>query len=75
MRQLYKPLTEKEVNLERFIVGDFALTSEPSISPQGVLTLKGKYPTTPVSLKFDSSYVYVHPEWKTLGVNISIGKD
>ncbi len=75
MRQLYKPLAEKELNLERFMVGDFALTSEPSISPQGVLTLKGKYPTTPVSLKFDSSYVYVHPEWKTLGVNISVGKD
>ncbi len=75
MQELYKPFVDRSLDLEQLMVGDFALTSEPAISPQGVLTIHGRYPTNPVSLKFEALYTYVHPEWKSFGVEVKIGKD
>jgi hypothetical protein len=75
MRELYKQLVEKKIDLASFMVGDFVLTAEPAVSPEGVLSVKGKYLTKPVSLKFESTFVYADPDWKTLGINVSVGKD
>jgi hypothetical protein len=75
MRELYKKFVEKKIDVASFMVGDFVLTSEPSISPNGVLSVKGKYLTKPVSLKFVSTFVYADPDWKTLGIKVSVGKD
>ncbi len=75
MRELYKPFVEKKIDLASFMVGDFVLTSEPVVSREGVFSVKGKYLTKPVSLKFESTFVYAHPDWKTLGINVAVGKD
>jgi hypothetical protein len=76
IRAQYKPLIEKKVELERQMVGDFVLTAEPSINPDGALVIRGRYPDSPAGLTFESLYVYAHPEWKLLGteVVIALGK-
>lgn len=75
MQGVYQPFVEKNVDLTQFMVGDFALVAEPSISPQGILTIRGQYPTSPRSLKFEALYFYVHPEWKSAGAELRITKN
>jgi len=69
---VYKPFIQQKINLKEWMVGDFILTREPSIDENGFLQLAGKYPTSPNSLKFNFSYVYSPPKWKSLGPDISI---
>ena len=45
----------------------------PAIDDQGTLVLSGYYPTTPLTVRFNLGYVYEHPQWKLLGINVDIG--
>jgi len=73
--EAYRVLTDKYINLEDWMVGDFILTSEPTIDENGILSISGKFPTAPSSLKFTLSYVYSHPDWKGSGVSININDE
>ena len=68
----YKPFIVQKINIHDWMVGDFSLTKEPGIDQDGVLTIYGKYPTSPNSLKFKLSYIYSHPDWKGLGGDVNI---
>ena len=75
MLQTYKPFIDGKINLTKWMDGEFVLTKEPHINGDGVLTINGKYPTSPDSLKFELSYIYSHPNWKNVGTNIEINSD
>lgn len=75
MQEIYQAFVEQQVDLEPFMQGDFVLVEEPAISSDGILTVAGRYPTEPPALWFESSYVYAHPEWKAIGIDVSIGGD
>lgn len=68
----FSPFLENNINLRKWMSGDFILTDEPVIDENGVLKFSGKYPTSPESLKFSGSYVFSEGIWKTLGPNIQI---
>jgi len=72
MVEMFTPFMEQKIDLEHWMSGDFILTEEPSIDENGVLHLNGKYPTSPQSLKFSLSFIYSHPNWKSLGPDINI---
>jgi hypothetical protein len=58
-----------------FMAGELMLTSEPSISQQGELTVRGHYaPVKGQVLSVDLSYVYGQGGWKSLGVNFRLDK-
>jgi hypothetical protein len=72
LKQNYKAFSERGLTLKRYLQGDLQLTAEPSISSDGVLVIEGRYPTTPEYLTVKASYVYSHPQWKTIGGNINL---
>jgi hypothetical protein len=75
LRGAYRTAHEQKAELTALMVGDLALTSEPAISPQGELTVKGQYPEVEGRvLAVDVSYVYSQGGWKTLGVNFKLLK-
>jgi hypothetical protein len=42
----------------------------PAIDSDGLLVLKGHYPTQPNRVTFDLTYIYKSPAWKLLGLNV-----
>lgn len=73
--EVYSGFVERKIDLRDFMIGEAVLTEEPVIDDQGVLRIAGRYPTDPVSLKFNLSFVYSHPEWKSLGGDIDINRN
>jgi len=72
---IYKSFIENKIDIGEFMVGAFVLTKEPVIDENGFLVVSGKYQTSPNSLKFSLSYVYSHPNWKSVGANIYIDEE
>ncbi len=73
--ETYGGFIDQEINIEEWMQGEFLLTAEPSVDENGVLEIDGAFPTSPNSLKFSLSFVYTHPNWKSLGGNININSE
>lgn len=75
LKEGYRPWREKNVRLAPFTAGDLVLTEEPTLSQQGELTVKGRYSTVEGrALVVDASYVYGQGGWKSLGVDLKLGR-
>lgn len=71
----YRTWREKQVRLAPFMAGDLVLTEEPNLSHQGELTVKGRYPAVEGrALLVDASYVYSQGGWRSLGVELGLGR-
>jgi TPR repeat protein len=70
-QQAFKQFVDNNVDLEKYLAGDMVLTSEPSISSQGTLTLHGRYGTVAGALGFDLAYVNAERQWTLSGVKIA----
>ena len=46
---------------------------QPPAIDDRALVLSGYYPTTPLTVRFRLVYVYEHPQWKLLGIDVNIG--
>jgi hypothetical protein len=44
----------------------------PAIGEDGILTLAGYFPTTPLRVLFNLKYRYEHPTWKLTGIRVSL---
>ncbi|MBN1211979.1 MAG: hypothetical protein JXA92_05325 [candidate division Zixibacteria bacterium] len=44
----------------------------PNINDDGILVLKGNYPSKPLIVYFEIKYIYEHPDWKLFGINVSV---
>lgn len=75
MQDAYAPFIKNELVVSNWMVDEFVLTSEPVIDNDGVLEVRGRYLTSPTSLKFTLSFVYSHPHWKNVGVDILISDE
>jgi hypothetical protein len=76
LRESYQAFVDRKIPLERFLGGDAALSAEPSISPEGVLRVKGRYPSVDgVGMAFEASYVFGQGEWRALGMSVSLAKE
>ena len=75
LRQAFQTAHEQKAELTPLMVGELALTSEPTLSQEGELTVKGRYPDVHgLVLTVDASYVYGQGGWKTVGVNFTMLK-
>jgi hypothetical protein len=75
LREAYRTVHEQKAELAPLMEGELTLTSEPTISQEGELTVKGRYPDVQGRvLSVDASYVYGQGGWKTVGVNFQMLK-
>ena len=47
-------------------------SKDPALNENGVLVLKGFFPTKPLQIHFEQKYVYEGLSWKVLGLDISL---
>jgi len=73
LRESYRDARKAE--LTPLMAGELTLTSEPAISQQGELTVKGRYPEVEdFMLTVDASYVFAQGGWKTMGLSFQVLK-
>jgi hypothetical protein len=57
----------------RFLADEpLAFSEPPSLDEQGVLRLVGYYGTADGRVSFDYSFVYEHPEWRLIGIQVDV---
>lgn len=62
---------ERRVVLAPVVLYQPRLLQEPSVGPQGILRLKGFFPTRPLRIGFDLSYQRVEGSWRLMALSIS----
>lgn len=71
LKMAFREFMEKKIDLT-IVQGQTPVLSEaPYIDQDGVLRLKGYYPTQPYIVQFDLGYLYEHPQWKLISINVS----
>lgn len=68
----YKVFIDRNIDLNKWMTGNFVLTKEPAIDAKGILTINGEFETSSDSLKFETSYIYSYPRWKCIASEIKI---
>jgi len=52
-----------------------SFAGQPAVNSDGVLVVKGSYPTKPSKFSFLLKYIHQETDWKLIGFNIDIDKD
>jgi len=71
LRQAFREFIEKKVDLTIIQNEAPVLSEPPAIDDDGILRLKGYYATKPYMVYFDLGYLYEHPQWKLVAINVS----
>jgi hypothetical protein len=72
LARAFKPLIDKRPDLSKAATRDPTFAPPPAIDPNGVLIVRGQIPLTPDPLEFQLKYLYEHPTWKLLGVQLGL---
>jgi hypothetical protein len=71
LKKAFNDFTSKKIDLT-IVRGKKPVVSEPPyIDQDGILRLKGYYPTQPYIVQFELGYLYEHPGWKLLAISVS----
>lgn len=62
---------ERRVVLAPVVLYQPRLLEEPTVAPEGLLRLKGFFPTKPLRIGFDLSYQIVGGAWRLMALSIS----
>ena len=68
----FSPFIEHHINLTPVEKVAPLLTSEPGVSPQGVLQVEGYFPFAESHVNFSYKYVYRFTDWKIVGINVHV---
>ncbi len=72
LNEIFKPFMDRDINL--LVLKNFSpiFDGQPTLDDNGILTIKGRYPTKPSSVMFEFSYVYEGTGWKLIGARVNI---
>jgi opacity protein-like surface antigen len=73
LEELFKDFLDKGIDLPAAIKGKEPVFNQPaSINSDGVLIVKGYYPTTPNRIVFQLKYLQEEDEWKLIGIDVNL---
>lgn len=72
LKEAFSDFIEKNIDLTRVSYKTPVFSKKPAINEDGVLVLEGYYTTQPAQVNFVLKYVYEHPQWKLVGVNVKL---
>jgi len=70
--EVFKPFLENNINLLPLDNLSPVFDGTSSIDDNGVLLIKGHYPTKPSKVLFELKYIYEGVSWKLVGTNINV---
>lgn len=72
LKETFQSFIDKEVDIEGIKDVSPTFESKPAIDKEGVLLLKGHYPTKPKRVNFVLKYAYERPDWKLVGIEVNV---
>jgi hypothetical protein len=70
--QIFQPFIDKKINIAPIAQLEPAFEGTPAVNEDGLLVIKGSYPTEPSKVFFEVKYVYEDPAWKVAGINVQV---
>ena len=70
--EAFQSFIDNEIDLSAIREVEPIFDDPPAIDSDGILILKGYFPTQPRRVHFQLKYVYEHPAWKLLGVRVNV---
>lgn len=75
LKEIFQPFIDKDVDISSIKKVQPKFETKPAISEDGVLVLKGEYPTQPSKVVFTLKYMYELESWKLVGINVVLTKN
>jgi len=72
LNEIYKPFYDSGIDLSVLQQYSPIFDGKPSIDENGVLRIKGYFPTEPNKFHFNQAYIYEGLGWKLLGYSVNI---
>lgn len=72
LKEAFRPFWENDIDLS--VLENFSpvFDGAPSLDENGVLAIKGHYPTQPSQVLFELKYILEGVNWKLVGTNINV---
>lgn len=70
--EIFQSFIDKEVNIASIAKLEPAFEGTPAVNEDGLLVLKGSYPTRPSAVFFELKYVYEDELWALVGINVQV---
>ena len=75
LKEIFQSFIDKDVDISSIKKVQPKFESKPAINEDGMLVLKGSYPTQPSKVVFTLKYVYELESWKLVGINVVLTKN
>ena len=70
--QIFHGFVDQNANIALIAKEKPAFDETPAVNSDGILVLKGSYPTQPNSVFFELKYVFEDESWKLVGINVQV---
>ena len=74
LKEVFQQFIDKKMDISGIKTVEPVLSEPPQINSNGLLVLKGYYPTHPLKVNFELKYIYEHPAWKLFGINVHVNE-
>ena len=70
LKEAFRAFIDRKVNIAAVKEVEPKFAGQPKVDADGVMTVKGEYPTRPVRTAFQLKYFQEKGEWRVLGLNV-----
>jgi hypothetical protein len=70
LREAFRAFIDRKVNISSVKDVEAKFAGQPTVDGDGVMTVKGEYPTRPTRTAFQLKYYQEKGEWRVLGLNV-----
>ena len=70
--EIFQSFIDKEINIALITKLEPAFEGTPAVNEDGLLVIKGSYPTKPSKVFFELKYIYEDESWKLVGINVQV---
>ena len=70
--EIFQSFIDKKINIALIVKQEPAFEGTPAVNEDGLLVIKGSYPTQPSKVSFQLKYVYEDESWKLVGINVQV---
>ncbi len=76
LQEAFQTIIDQKINVGAIVQKlPLSFAGQPAVNSDGVLVVKGSYPTKPSKFSFLLKYIHQETDWKLIGFNIDIDKD
>ena len=74
LERAFQPFIDQEIDLSGVQKEQPTFDTPPVINTEGLLIVKGYYPTKPNAIGFQLAFIYESPRWRVFGMSVNVRK-